>query len=85
MTEPRSTNAATGQQPLRFPRSERRAIAALHLDRLNPRLPAEEQAGDRSELDIAAYIERHYDALNVAESIAEHIVSIALSSAWSPP
>lgn len=48
----------------------RRPLSELHLDRANPRLPLDVRG--RSEEDLEVFIERHYDALNVAQSIALH-------------
>jgi hypothetical protein len=51
-------------------RIEFRALDTLHLDPENPRLPLDNRGDTQS--DIAIFIERQYDALNVAMSIARH-------------
>lgn len=45
-------------------------LGQLRLDPFNPRLP--DSLRDASQIELAAYIELHYDALIVAESIAQH-------------
>lgn len=47
-----------------------RAVDRLFLDPQNPRLPPDVRGGSQAE--IAVFIERQYDALNVAFSIARH-------------
>jgi hypothetical protein len=49
---------------------EYRPLGQLHLDPQNPRLPLDMRGRSRDE--IAVYIERQYDALNVATSIARN-------------
>jgi hypothetical protein len=49
---------------------EYRPLTELHLDPQNPRLPPDIRG--LPEADIAVFIERQYDPLNVARSIAKH-------------
>jgi hypothetical protein len=49
---------------------EYKPLDALYLDPDNPRLPPDVRG--RSQSEIAVFIERQYDALNVAQSIARH-------------
>lgn len=51
---------------------ERVSIAELRLDWRNPRLPPDRQRPDASQLDLALYIDKRYNPLEVAESIARH-------------
>lgn len=53
-------------------RTEHIALENLYLDHENPRLPPEMQSIDRTQRELALYINRHYDPLQIAESIARH-------------
>ena len=57
-------------RPLEPRRLESRPLAGLHLDPENPRLPLEIR--DAPEDEIAIFIERQYDPLNLARSVATH-------------
>lgn len=48
----------------------RKKLAELHLDPSNPRLPPDVQG--RGEHDLARYIDRHYEPIAIARSIAKH-------------
>lgn len=63
MTDLTST---VGGDPTRLP------ISDLRLDWRNPRLPPERQHPDADQLDLALYIDKRYNPLEVAESIARH-------------
>lgn len=52
--------------------ARRVAIGALRLDWRNPRLPPEQQVPDADQLDLALYIDKRYNPLEVAQSIARH-------------
>ena len=47
-------------------------VASLHLDPMNPRLPPEAQGDRLTQGEIALYINRNYEPLRIAESIANH-------------
>jgi hypothetical protein len=47
-------------------------LAELLLDWNNPRLPSTMQGENHSQDDLARYINRHYDPLSIADSIARH-------------
>lgn len=47
-------------------------LEALRLDWRNPRLPPEQQRPDADQLDLALYIDKRYNPLEVAQSIARH-------------
>lgn len=51
---------------------QRIALSELRLDWRNPRLPLEQQYEAASQLDLALYIDKRYNPLEVAESIARH-------------
>lgn len=48
------------------------AISELRLDPANPRLPPDMQDPPRSQREIALFINKRYDPLRIAESIATH-------------
>ncbi len=53
--------------------TQRIAVADLLLDAENPRLPTEMHTGPaRTQREIALYINKHYDPLRIAMSVAEH-------------
>jgi hypothetical protein len=52
--------------------TQRIAIADLLLDPENPRLPTEMQGSEKTQREIALYINKHYDPLRIAMSVAEH-------------
>ena len=47
-------------------------LADLYLDWRNPRLPPEVQREDAEQVDLALYIDKRYNPLEVAQSIARH-------------
>jgi len=52
--------------------ARRERIDRLRLDWRNPRLPPEQQSPDADQLDLARYIDKRYNPLEVAQSIARH-------------
>lgn len=50
----------------------RAQLSDLRLDWRNPRLPPDKQTPDASQLDLALYIDKRYNPLEVAQSIARH-------------
>lgn len=51
---------------------QRVLITDLRLDWRNPRLPPERQLPDAEQFDLALYIDKRYNPLEVAQSIARH-------------
>ena len=47
-------------------------LSRLRLDWENPRLPSEMQSPDKSQRELALYINKHYDPLRIADSISRH-------------
>jgi len=47
-------------------------LSSLRLDQQNPRLPEKHQLEDLTQDELAALIDKHYDALQIARSIARH-------------
>jgi hypothetical protein len=61
-----------GATPLVHGLLERVPLSKLSLDRQNPRLPEQMQRGDIKEDQLLAYIDKAYEPIDIARSIARH-------------